>query len=249
VIVCQQCARERHITFATGIDGRERQGFGMDQTAPMPGDAADSDEGVGVSIFKSLVPSVYEIAAEMAEVGIDALVDNVVLDAIPSVRALRTLFGLPGNFREAWLEKKLLAMMYGLGPISVEDSERWQKKLASESGLAGTGERVLALVDRVAAALKAELIGQVMRAWLDGTCDRATFLRTAEMIDNALTEDLVYLMESWTDQPWKEGGYEPAARRLIAAGLMVDRSSAILDETSKLPAPSDEGALLRSLQT
>jgi hypothetical protein len=78
------------------------------------------------------------------------------------------------------------------------------------------------LVDRVTSTNKATLIGRVVRNYLDGECDLRTFLRTAEMIDTALTEDLQLLIEDELD--------DDACRRLIAVGLMIDRSSALLSE-------------------
>jgi hypothetical protein len=217
---------------------------GKSRIALMINQTGNDDMGVGESVFKSLLPEVYQVAAEVAEARIDALIDSEALDAIPVVKSVRALARGVAGFRETWLEKKLMAMMYGFGPISADDAERWTKRPRTDKEDAEIGERVIALVDRVTARVKAQLIGKVMRAWLDGRCDRPTFLRTAEMIDDALTEDLSFLIEGRAD-----GSDEAATRRLVAVGLMVDRSSAILDETSLPPAPSDEGTLLRGLRT
>lgn len=132
-------------------------------------------------------------------------------------------------------------MLYGVGDVSDADVRNWRARLNDEQRVRETGERVLALVDSVTSTWKASLVGQLFRAYLDGVCSRAKFLTAAEMVSTALTEDLRYLVEEWD-----EGGDSERCTRLIAVGLMRDRSSALLLESSQAPTTSSTGDLLRA---
>lgn len=58
----------------------------------------------------------------------------------------------------------------------------------------------------------------------------------------SLTEDLAFLLEDWHD-----GIDDDTCRRLIAVGLMADRSEALVTMESLPPAPSGAGMLLRQV--
>lgn len=186
------------------------------------------------------LPDVQGLAADIAEAGIDAILDNSALDAIPVVASIRALVRGASGFHEAWLTKKLGALLYGLGEASVKDVDRWRARLKEEAGIRETGERILALVDTVTSVWKAELLGRLFRRYLDGDCDRGEYITTAEMVAAAFTEDLRYLLAEWD-----EGADSERCARLIAAGLMRDRSSKRLLEGSQPPTTSTSGALLR----
>ncbi len=79
-----------------------------------------------------------------------------------------------------------------IGEASERDVVKWRERINTDGGRE-IGERVLAVVDRITSAYKATLIGKVFREYLDGRCDCSSFLRTVEMIDSALTEDLLFL--------------------------------------------------------
>jgi hypothetical protein len=202
--------------------------------------ADDPTKLTGESVIASvLLPDAFDLAAEYAEVGLDAFVDNAALDGIPVVRTVRALAHGVADVREALFVKKLVALIFGVGSHTADDVARWRTRLDDEKQATEIGERVLALVDRVATTTKATLIGHALRAYLDGQCDRSTFLRTAEMIDNALSEDLADLLRLSA-----EDIDEAASNRLIAAGLMEDRSAHMLLESSKPPVASAEGTFL-----
>lgn len=197
----------------------------------------DADDPVVASVLR--LPEVHEVAAGVLEAGLDAVVDNSALDAIPVVASVRALARGVGAFRDVWLTKKLAALIFGVGEASDRDVGRWRTRLDGDGGARETGERVLALVDGVTSVWKAELLGRLFRLNLDGECSRADYLTTAEMVHAALTEDLRYLLQDWDDDADSE-----RCRRLIAVGLMEDRSSSLLLESSQPPTTSVPGHLL-----
>ena len=199
------------------------------------------------SILRSAVqPEAVDLATELADYGVDRLVevlaDSDVLDAIPVVKSLRAITRGAVGIREALLARNLLRFVAGVGAVPEEDAERWRNRLEDDTG--EMGERVLRLVDRASAPMKAVLIGRVFRAYLDAECDRQTFLRTVEMIDRSLTEDLVALIDAPSDEADEDAS---ATARLISIGLLVSRSHNLVLEDSKPPSTSVEGALLQRI--
>jgi hypothetical protein len=204
-------------------------------------DYEPTDDAVTESLYASLIdPHVRDLAAEYIEIGLDELLASPIVDSIPIVSTIRNLAGGVGGYRDAWLTRKLTMLIYGFGDFGQEDLERWRKRILTDEDRRDTGERVLAVIDSVTAAYKAELIGRAFRVFLDGRTDRAGFLRLIEMIDRALSEDLRYLIDEW-----KSDDENATCERLISIGLMVSRRSALLDENSQPPEVSSEGVVLR----
>lgn len=197
----------------------------------------EAEDPVVASVLR--LPEVHDVAARALEAGLDAIVENSALDAIPVVASVRALARGVVAFHDAWLTKKLAALMFGVGEASDRDVERWRARLDEDGGTRETGERVLALVDGVTSLWKAELLGRLFRLYLDGGCSRVDYLTTAEMVHAALTEDLRFLLHDWD-----EGADSERCRRLIAVGLMKDRSSSLLLESSQPPTTSNPGHLL-----
>lgn len=186
--------------------------------------------------------------AEYAELSLDQLVNNRILDAVPVVSTIRALAGGVLSIRETMLVRKTAAMLSAaLDSMTSKDRERWQKRLATESGLRDTGERLLMIVDSVTSVTKADMVGRAFRHYLDGACDQVSLRRTIEMIAGALTEDLVELVNL--------NGGDPATladdvqARLTSIGFLVNRSNAIMTSNSRPPATSSVATLLRRAQT
>jgi len=203
---------------------------------------------IGDSVVESVLrtPELHSLAAEYVEAALDAFVDNALIDVIPIVGTIRGVVQGASSIRDALLAKKLVTMLSAIGEASEGDVAKWRERINTDGGRE-TGERVLEVVDRITSAHKATLIGKVFREYLDGRCDRSSFLRTVEMIDSALTEDLLFLANDWVEREWVDGdAYEGVSSRLIAVGLMKDRVTRLASESSQPPAPSAEGNLIRS---
>lgn len=214
------------------------------------GSASRSDvpHAVTDSLLNSVLrtPELHDVLAEFGDATLDALVDNAAIDVIPVVGAIRGFVHGAGSIRDALLAKKLLAMLVALDEIPTRDLAKWRRRIEEDGGRE-TGERVLAVVDRATSTYKATLVGKVFGEYLGGHCDRAAFLRTVEMIDLALTEDLRFLIEDWRERDWDEHELDEVINtRLISIGLIRDRTNRIVAMSSRTPAPSVEGSLLRS---
>jgi hypothetical protein len=203
---------------------------------------AGEGEPIGQSLISTVtkLPELQDVTHDYAELALDALVDSGIADEIPIVKTVRAFARGVTGLHEALLMRKLAALLQGLGNFTDEEAMRFREKLRTDEQIEDFGERVIGIVDRVESATKARIIGLMLREYLSGRCDRVTFLRSIEMVDRALTEDLAFLAGQWV-----EGSKEPSCDRLLAVGLMTDRSERLVTESSQPPAPSAEGDLLR----
>ena len=209
------------------------------------GDAASL---IGDSLVESVLrtPELHSLIEEYGEDGLDAFVDNGFIDAVPVVGTIRKLVSGASSVRDAFLARKLVAMLSAIDEIPESDVAKWRARIDKDEGQ-DIGERVLATIDRITSTYKARLIGKVFREYLDGRCDCSSFLRIVEMIDSALTEDLRFLINDWTERTWDDRERDAGVgSRLIAVGLMKDQVTRLALSGSQTPAPSDEGVLLRT---
>lgn len=219
-----------------------------DDAAEVSGRDIDEVPAISDSLVESVfrTPQLHDLVAEYAEAGLDGIVDNPLIDVVPVVGTIRSLIRGVSSLRDALFAKKILAMLSAIGDATEDDAAKWRKRINDDGGRE-MGERVLAVIDRITSAYKATLIGKVFREYLDGHCNRSSFLRTVEMIDSALTEDLRFLMDDWTTKEWADReADDDVSTRLIAVGLMTDRVTRLVLESSQPPEPSEEGALIRS---
>lgn len=212
----------------------------MEQDEPEAGSAqAPADPGNSL-IETVLLPGARESAESLAETGLEMFLGNPLIDKLPVVSLFVGSYRGIAGFREWHFARKFASLMGGIGDPSPQDRENWSRRLSEPDGDGELGERLVAVLDRMTARTKADLLGRAFRRFLDGTCSRAEFMRCAEMIDGALTEDLRFLTEDWS-----EGSEDPACARLIAAGLMVDRSAHLSLTDSGPPDLAPEAELLR----
>jgi hypothetical protein len=128
--------------------------------------AASADHTLVRSILD--LPDLREIAEDLAQRGLETAVDNEAIAAIPVVKTIVAIAHGVLGYRDRWLIQKLAAMLYAIGEPTEPDRDRWKRRLSDDHGLRDTGERVLAVIDRVTSIAKAQMIGRAFRAYLDG---------------------------------------------------------------------------------
>lgn len=83
-------------------------------------------ESLVPSLRESLFSPTYELTGELLEVGIDALIDNEALKAIPVVNTISAFCKVGYNLHERNLIKQTLSFIEGFNSGSI-DSEQLEK--------------------------------------------------------------------------------------------------------------------------
>jgi hypothetical protein len=205
------------------------------------GDTVPSEETGADALVESLwrLPTLQDLGAELTDLGVDVVLDNEIVRELPIVHWLVALSRGVISYREQRFAKKLIRLLFGVGRPTESDIAQWKQRLTNDRGARETGDVILSVVDNATSAWKAELVGRMWRSYLDGDCDQESFRRIIEMINNALTDDLRYLLEHWDPI-----ASNPVVDRLVAVGLLSSRGMSLLNAGDDPSFASVEGKLL-----
>lgn len=108
-------------------------------------------------------------AQDIAEVAMDAALDEGLLKEIPVVSLLVRAFGIGRGIRDRLFLKKVMLFLSEAGRISAADREAFAKRLLDEPRLAeNCGEAAFLLLDKLAQMSKARLMGYAFRRFVQG---------------------------------------------------------------------------------
>jgi hypothetical protein len=122
--------------------------------------------------------NVSGIAQDIAEVLLDATLDEGLLKEIPVLSLLVRAFGIGRGIRDRLFLKKVMLFLSEAGRISGADREAFAKRLSDEPRLAeNCGEAAFLLLDKLAQMSKARLMGYAFRRFVQGGIDEVILNR------------------------------------------------------------------------
>lgn len=179
---------------------------------------------VVAALEKSLFSPTYELAAEYAEIGLDALMENEVLKEIPVVKTLCSICKIGYNIHERTLIKQTLAFLreFNAGSISPEKLAEHRKKLEADPKEAEKElGRVLILLGSQVEQVQSQVLGSFYAAYIKGAVSWDKFCELSEANRRMFVGDYRILLKA---AGW--GGIKILNRdlyrvdRLISLGLM-----------------------------
>lgn len=166
----------------------------------------------------------YEIAAEFAEIGIDALLESDALKGIPVINSIAALCKVGYNLHERNLIKQTLAFItgYNSGVIPLEqvethrtELERDHKKAEKELG------RVLIILGNHIESIQSNVLGCFYKAYIQGAISWDKFCELSEANRRMFLTDYTVLFEAARNNGLNIGERELyQVDRLISLGLL-----------------------------
>lgn len=136
------------------------------------------------SLVRSIAkPNLTELAADLAEVGLDQLLQDGALRDIPVLGILVGLCRTAGVVRDRIFAVKVIRFLVGLGAIPMEDRERLLKQHDQPAERRHLGETLVLLLDRLDDMHKPEALAKLFAAYVRGRCDLETFRRLSTALD------------------------------------------------------------------
>lgn len=145
-----------------------------------------------------------KITERLGEVSFDSLLDDGLLKDIPFVATAISAYKTFNNFRGLFFVEKLYKLLFQLESLS-EDERRKFVEILDETKKNDLFKRVLYIVDRLDEVLKAEMIGKLFKAYVEGNITNQEFLRLSLIIEKTYLNDLVCFVLSY--------GYEDKSKR------------------------------------
>jgi hypothetical protein len=186
---------------------------------------ADSEGSIGTSLFESVLSGgAAEIATDVAELALDAALDEGVLKDVPVFGWLFKAHGVATTIRDRIFLSKIAKFLQATASLSDSDRTQFQEKLAADPEFCRkVGENLVLLLDRHDNMDKARILGKVFSGYLRGAIDYDSFLKIASAVDRALISDLKGLEEHYR----KIESYDPNAGKPFAEFLDDDTSQSL----------------------
>lgn len=177
------------------------------------------------SFENSISEEVFGCATELAEVGLDAIMDDGLLKEIPFVSTAISIYKIGQSLKERHYIKKLAVFLDEINKGSADEEQRKKYRLkcaANQEFRNKELEYVLVLIDRYISLDKPRMLGKLYLAYLDETITWNEFTMYAEVIDRFLLLDCRNL----TSEAEKITVFHPGAgdsvQRLVALGLLTE---------------------------
>ncbi len=169
-------------------------------------------------------PSLADACADLAEAGIDAIINNDAIKAIPFASPVIGIARTILNVRDRNVLRQTAAFVSSLheGTIDYEKLERHREELKKNPKKANKElGRVMVLLDRSVDLKKSRILGRIYRAFLYGELDWEGFCELAEALDRAFLSDLKLLCRIRLGEIEKtDSDTEYRASRLASLGLL-----------------------------
>ena len=169
-------------------------------------------------------PTLSDACSDMAELGIDSLLDDGVFKSIPVVSLLIGVGKTAQNIHDRNLLKQTIKFIntFNEKSISQEKINKYRKKIQSKPKYAEEElGRVIILLNSNDELKKSELLGKFYRAYGDETIDWDTFCELSDITSRLFVSDLQLLYDIYHLQV-SDTSQCPVykADRLIALGLL-----------------------------
>ena len=169
-------------------------------------------------------PTLSDACSDMAELGIDSLLDDGVFKSIPVVSLLIGVGKTAQNIHDRNLLKQTIKFIntFNEKSISQEKINKYRKKIQSKPNYAEEElGRVIILLNSNVELKKSELLGKFYRAYVDETIDWDTFCELSDITSRLFVSDLQLLYDIYHLQV-SDTSQCPVykADRLIALGLL-----------------------------
>lgn len=176
------------------------------------------DNSIDASLLATLGdPTSLDLAANLAEVGLDRILYEGLLRDIPIINTFIGLVRLSGNVRDAFLIKKLTHFLCELNKLQEQERSQFVDKIRSDKKFRGSvGEQLLVILDRLDSCEKAELVAKAFITYLRDEISVYDFKGIVAAVEKCMIEDLIELKK----KPSRASYVPEVATRLMSCGLL-----------------------------
>ena len=183
------------------------------------------EKSLSVAFGDSLKEESIACISDLAEVGLDAIIDDGIFKDIPILSTAVAVYKIGSSIKERHNIKKLLVFLNEVNNGIVDEQKRkeYQQKFQNNDKFRNHEiEYLLVLIDRYINYDKPKMLAKLYLAYLNGTIIWEELTMYAEVIDRFLLLDCNFLMsDADTYTTYRNIGSEPILR-LVALGLMVE---------------------------
>jgi hypothetical protein len=154
------------------------------------------------SIDDSLISNeLTNITSELTEVGLDSFLQDGILKDIPFIGTLVGLTKIGVGIQDKLFLKKILRFLHQLKDIPSETRQEFIEKIDTDKKFkTKVSETIMLLVDKINDYSKADYLGKLFAASINGKISYDIFLKLANIVDKSHIPDLDHLIPIYKGQ-------------------------------------------------
>ena len=173
---------------------------------------------------ESITEETSDILSNIAEIGLDAIMNDGFLREVPILSTAVSLFKIGNSLRERHYIKKLASFVFEFNNGMADDRTREyykQKIMDDPQNRYKELEYILILIDRYLHANKPSLLAKLYLSYLDDFITWHDFTKYAEVVDRFLPGDCETLLSADNYKTERDKNTD-SIQRLIALGLVIE---------------------------
>lgn len=142
---------------------------------------------------------IQDISTDIAEVGIDLLIESDLLEAIPILSTLSKTAKLATSIKEHIFLKRIQAFLVSANDLNPKLIQDFSERLADENEKVEFGERLVTLIDQSDSKQKAAILGILFQRLVKNEIDRYQFDHLGFCVTRLYSIDLYHLAHAGGD--------------------------------------------------
>ena len=214
------------------MDGQETKNEGYSQS---------EEKSLAIAFHDSLKENAFSCCCDLAEVGIDAIMNDGILKEVPLLSTVIGFYKIGSGIKERHTIKKLSVFLGEIGKGIVDEQKllEYQRKFQDdEKKRTKEIERLLVLIDRYTDYDKPKSLAKLYMAYLRERLSWDELVKYAEVLDRFLPNDFEQLSKG-NQHGIHCSEASDSLLRLVSLGLMVEHSigSNVVDSTLIMADP------------
>jgi hypothetical protein len=174
----------------------------------------------GALVESIATPNLTDLTADLAEVGLDQLIEQGVLRDIPILGTLVGAYRTVGIVRDLLFAKKVIRFLTQLGATSTDERKQFVEAIEDARQRQRIGETLLLLLDRLDEIDKPTLLGKFFSAYVRGQVDLERFLDLSAALDRVPLSSLPELSRFYVSTDSRSGLRGRHLGQFVSAGLI-----------------------------
>lgn len=154
-------------------------------------------------LSKELINVGFDLSIDYAEVAIDALLQEGLLNEIPLVKTIVAFSKMGIAIKDLHFSRKVLTFLreFHNGSIDGERLESFRRRIEEDFTYRGkVTNHILILLDRIISEYKAKIIAKLFRSYVNSQYDWDTFVDLSISIDSMLIRDFKVIHRLYSEQ-------------------------------------------------
>lgn len=192
------------------------------------------EKSLSVAFGDSLKEESVSCISELAEVGLDTIMEEGVLKDIPIISTAIGLYKIGSSLLERYNLKKLIVFLNGINKDTVDEEKRnqYRHKFKNDENFQNREiEFLLVLINRYIGYEKPKMLAKLYLAYLDNKIEWNSVVAFSTIIDMLLPEDIDFLL---TESPHVThyNKINCSILRLVSVGLLIqtNNTSSMVDD-------------------